>query len=66
TEEFRKIELTVRSLTESVEELRETNNSLLRIKDNSLMKFITTLNLITSIMVGIALVWLGYLAIAPK
>lgn len=66
TEEFTKIELTVRSLTESVSELRETNNSLLRIKDNNLMKFITSLNLLTSIMVGITLVWLSYLAIAHK
>ncbi len=66
TEEYKKIDLAVHSLTESVEELRETNNSLLRIKDNSLMKLVTILNLVTSIMVGLALVWLGYLAIAPK
>lgn len=61
--EFAKIEHTTRMLSELVSELRETNNSLLTTKQNEFIKTLTMMNVVIAVMVGIALIWLGYLAI---
>ncbi len=60
---FEKSHQKLSTLTEAVRELRETNYSLLSTKQNELMKFLTLFSVVIAGIVGIALVWLGYLAI---
>ncbi len=47
-------------LFETVHELRETNNSLLSTKQNESMKTLTWVTVVTSIVVGLALIWIGF------
>lgn len=51
------------TLTEAVRELRDTNFSLLSTKQNELMKTMTIFSVAIAVFVGVALIWLGYLAI---
>jgi magnesium transporter len=50
-------------LFETVHELRETNNALLSTKQNESMRMLTKVTIFATILVGIALVWVGLLAI---
>jgi magnesium transporter len=61
--EFNKVESSIKELYGLVAELRETNNSLLTTKQNEFIKTLTIMNVVIAFMVGVALVWLGYLAI---
>jgi magnesium transporter len=60
---FEKSVRKLETLTEAVRELRDTNFSLLSTKQNELMKTMTIFSVIVAICVGIALTWLGYLAV---
>ncbi|MBX4199957.1 CorA family divalent cation transporter [Candidatus Parcubacteria bacterium] len=62
-DEYFKFEGSLHGELESVRELRETNNSLLTTKQNELVKTLTVLNVFTNLIVGFALILLGYLAI---
>jgi len=63
SEDFAHHEAEIREQMESVAELRETNNALLDTKENDLMRRFTVMNLVVAFLVGVALVWLGYLAL---
>ena len=60
---FGKAEAKMNLLSESVHELRETNSSVLSAKQNETMKTLTSVTVVATIIVGIALIWLGYLAL---
>lgn len=60
---FHKARMKMEMLAEAVRELRETNDSILSTKQNELMRSLTLYSVIIAGIVGVALVWLGYLAI---
>jgi Mg2+ and Co2+ transporter CorA len=62
-ERFLKSKTKLDMLFETVHELRETNNALVSTKQNESMKTLTWVTAITSIIVGISLIWLGIEAI---
>ena len=62
-ERFEKSRAKLNMLFETVHELRETNNALLSTKQNESMKVLTKVTIIATILVGIALIWVGLLAI---
>lgn len=62
-ERFNKSKTKLDMLFETVHELRETNNALLSTKQNESMKTLTWVTVVTTIIVGIALIWLGIEAI---
>ncbi len=62
-ERFEKSRTKLEVLFETVHELRETNNSLLSTKQNESMKMLTVITVIATILVGIALIWVGILAL---
>lgn len=63
TDLHRKLDEKIDLLAESVKELRETNSSILSTRQNETMKMLTWATVIASIVVGIALVWVGLLAV---
>lgn len=62
-ERFEKSKTKLEILADTAKELRETNNSLLSTKQNQTMKTLTWVTIIATIVVGIALVWVGLLAV---
>lgn len=60
---FEKIRAKLDVLAEAVRELRDTNDALLSTKQNELMKSLTILSVVIAGLVGVALIWLGYLAV---
>ncbi len=58
-ERFEKSKTKLDVMFETVHELRETNNALLSTKQNESMKTLTWVTVVTSIIVGIALIWIG-------
>ena len=51
------------TLFEAVKELRETNASILSTRQNEAMKILTIVVIVATVAVGIALVWVGLLAV---
>ncbi len=62
-ERFNKSKTKLEILADTAKELRETNNSLLSTKQNQTMKTLTWVTIIATIIVGIALIWVGLLAV---
>lgn len=62
-ERFEKSRTKLEILSDTARELRETNNSLLSTKQNQTMKTLTWVTIVATIIVGIALVWVGLLAV---
>ncbi len=62
-EYFNKVNAKLDLLSVAVHELRETNASILSTKQNQTMKMLTIVTTVATIIVGIALTWLGYLAL---
>jgi Mg2+ and Co2+ transporter CorA len=63
SERFEKSKAKLDVLFDTVHELRETNNALLSTKQNESMKTMTMVTIITTIIVGIVLIWIGFMTI---
>jgi Mg2+ and Co2+ transporter CorA len=62
-DDFERVKSKLETLLEAVHELRETNASILSTKQNETMKVLTTVTIIATVIVGVALVWVGLLAV---
>ncbi|MBX4189328.1 hypothetical protein KW785_01880 [Candidatus Parcubacteria bacterium] len=62
-EHFNKAKAKLNLLSVAVHELRETNASILSTRQNETMKMLTVATVVATVIVGIALIWLGYLAL---
>jgi len=58
-ERFEKSRNKLEILADTARELRETNNSLLSTEQNQTMKTLTVVTVLATIVVGIALIWIG-------
>ncbi len=63
SEKFERTQAKLELLSTAVHELRETNSSIVTTKQNETMRILTSVTVITTVLVGIALIWLGYLAV---
>lgn len=62
-ERFEKSRAKLDVLFDTVHELRETNNALLSTKQNESMRTLTMVTIITSVIVGLVLIWIGFMTI---
>lgn len=62
-ESFNRVGSKLETLATAVKELRDTNNAILTTKQNETMKLLTTVTIVATIIVGVALVWVGLLAV---
>ncbi len=58
-ERFDKSRNKLEILADTARELRETNNSLLSTEQNQTMKILTVVTVLATIVVGVALIWIG-------
>lgn len=62
-QDYERLEAKLERLSIAVKELRETNSSIVSTKQNESMKVLTIFTIIATVIVGLALFWVGWRAI---